>query len=68
MIGVYLWWRSWRERRADRRAHRLAAKWPDVQPGEWLIDLGMPTDRAVRIKRVYDIQQGRCHCAERCGL
>lgn len=50
-------------RRLDhRRAHRLARRWPDIPPGAWLLDLGMQTDRAVRIKWAHDIQQGRAHC------
>ena len=41
------------------RVRRLARRWvdPPIQPGEWLLDLGMPTPRAVRIKKAYELQQ-----------
>lgn len=43
-------WDAWRVRRYARRN-------PNIRAGAWLLDLGMPTDRAVRIKQAYELQR-----------
>lgn len=50
-MGLVYKWESWRIR-------RLAAGRP-IEKGEWLLDLGMPTPRAVRIYAAYEMQQRR---------
>lgn len=44
------WKPSWRVR-------WLAWRCPNIRRGEWLMDLGMPTPRAVRWKQAYEWQQ-----------
>ena len=40
------------------RVRRLADG-PPIERGAWLLDLGMPTPRAVRIHKAWLIQQAR---------
>lgn len=44
-----------------RAAHRLA-RGRRIVAGEWLLDLGMPTPRAVRIHWAWAIQNGHATC------